>query len=350
MKALSKITLTFIVSMMMVVSACEKDETITQTTSGTASTISSSANTVVLAVENADNEALSITWSNADYGFKAAVKYVVQMDKKGNNFASPKEYSIDPGVLKHSFKVADLNNSLNLMGLTPGVAAVLEVRVKSTVASTIAPVYSNVTELTLTPYPIIIVYPSVNVPGAQNGWNVKTDKVASVYDNKIYEGYVNFPDPSALTFKYNIGDVWYGWASSTNTDSYAGGTFNTTGGNLFVPSAGYYLMKADFNANTWSAEKVTFGIVGDAVAGWEADTEMTYDATEKVWKVTANFNAGPMKFRANHKWDLNYGDNKPANGFLKVNGENIQVPVAGNYTVVLDLSNPGNYRFSLTKN
>ncbi|POY39202.1 DUF5116 domain-containing protein [Solitalea longa] len=350
MKAIAKITFALILSLSILISACEKDETIISTTNGTAPAVSVSASSIVLSSENAQQEAMHLNWESADYGFKAAVKYVVQMDKKGNNFAAPKEYGIDPGVLTQTFKVADLNNSLNLMGLAPGTASVVEFRVKAKVAETIAPVYSNVVELSVTPYPIIIVYPSVNVPGAQNGWNVKTDKVASVYDNKIYEGYVNFPDPSALIFKYNSGDIWYGWASSSNTASYAEGTFNTTGGNLFVPSAGYYLMKADFNANTWSAEKVTFGIVGDAVAGWEADTEMAYDATERVWKVTANFNAGPMKFRANHSWGLNYGDNKPANGFLKVNGENIQIPAAGNYTVVLDLSNPGNYRYTITKN
>jgi hypothetical protein len=53
-----------------------------------------------------------------------------------------------------------------------------------------------------------------------------------------------------------------------------------------------------------------------------------------------------MKFRANDSWDLNYG---VTNGKIKAGGDNIPVTTAGTYTVMLDLSSPLNYKYSLTQ-
>ncbi len=78
---------------------------------------------------------------------------------------------------------------------------------------------------------------------------------------------------------------------------------------------------------------------------------MTFSSATQEWKITTNLVGGKkIKFRANDAWDINYGDNAPANGFLKLNGADITVPADGNYTVILNLSNPGNYSYSITKN
>jgi hypothetical protein len=96
-------------------------------------------------------------------------------------------------------------------------------------------------------------------------------------------------------------------------------------GNLFVPSKGYYLLKANVNNSTWSATKTSFGIIGDSTpGGWDNDTDMTFSSTTQEWKITTNLVGGKkIKFRANDAWDINYGDNAPANGFLKLNGADI---------------------------
>ena len=56
-----------------------------------------------------------------------------------------------------------------------------------------------------------------------------------------------------------------------------------------------------------------------------------------------------LRFRANDAWDWNYGDTG-ADVLLDLGGDNIAVPTGGNYTVVLDLSNPREYTYSLTLN
>ena len=75
---------------------------------------------------------------------------------------------------------------------------------------------------------------------------------------------------------------------------------------------------------------------------------MTYDATKGVWKITLALVAGDIKFRANDAWDINYGDNGP-DGKLELNGANIAVSAAGNYTVTLNLEVP-KYTYSVLKN
>ncbi|MBE9583305.1 SusE domain-containing protein [Mucilaginibacter sp. JRF] len=347
----------FIAMTLLVMQACKKDTvTVRSAAEGTASTLKASATDVQLSSEKADNNAVTFTWDKADYGYNAAVQYTLQIDKKGNKFAAAREYALDgTAAFEQKFTVGDFNNSLVLMGFTPGAAAELEVRVKSELRPNVDTLFSNVIEIKATPYAVIVNYPSLYVPAAYQGWSPATaEKVASIFDNKEYEGYVNFTDPSNLIFKFTNDVNWtttYGWASSTNTDSKSEGTFASgASGNLFVPSTGYYILKANTKNNTWEAQKTTFGIVGDATpGGWDNDTNMSFNATTKEWTVTANLSVGKLKFRANGNWTINYGDNNPANGFLKLNGGDIPITSAGRYAIVLNLSIAGNYTYSITK-
>jgi hypothetical protein len=344
-------------ALLVIISGCKRDDILVKSSDGTAPALTATASTLVLSSDKATTEAVAFNWNKANYGYNAAVQYTLQLDKAGNNFAAPKEVVIDAAASTQKFNVADLNNALALMGYSAGTASGLEVRVKAELRPGVNTLYSNVVNLTVTTYPIIIVYPGLFVPGAYQGWAPATaPKVASVKDDKVYEGYVDFTNASDFAFKYTEDVEWkvnYVWASSTNTDSYAGGTFAVgASGNLFVPSKGYYLLKANVNNSTWSATKTSFGIIGDSTpGGWDNDTDMTFSSATQEWKITTNLVGGKkIKFRANDAWDINYGDNAPANGFLKLNGADITVPADGNYTVILNLSNPGNYSYSITKN
>ena len=73
---------------------------------------------------------------------------------------------------------------------------------------------------------------------------------------------------------------------------------------------------------------------------------MTWDATNKVLKVTLNMTAGAFKFRANDDWAVNVGGNM---GALTQDGANIPVAAAGNYTITLDVSKAA-YSCTVTKN
>jgi len=86
-------------------------------------------------------------------------------------------------------------------------------------------------------------------------------------------------------------------------------------------------------------------MIGD-FNGWAADVDMVYDANTKVWTGTINPAAACIfKFRANHDWPINFGDDG-ADLSLEYNGENISI-TAGSHLITLDISVPGNYTYKV---
>jgi len=63
--------------------------------------------------------------------------------------------------------------------------------------------------MTVTPYQVIINYPSLWVPGDYQGWNpASAPKVSSKFGNGNYEGYVNIPSGGTYAFKFTSDPDW----------------------------------------------------------------------------------------------------------------------------------------------
>ncbi len=187
-----------------------------------------------------------------------------------------------------------------------------------------------------------LTYPRLYVPGAHQGWdpsNATTILTSSASDGN-YEGYFWFD--ANTEFKFTDGPAWdvnYG-------DTGADGTLEAGGDNLKVADAGFYKINVDLNAKTYTLLKTDWGLIGSATAGaWDSDQNMTYDATEGAWTITASLVAGEAKFRANDGWDLNYGDDG-ADALLNAGGANIVIPANGTYTIKLYLDHP-DYTYSI---
>lgn len=119
------------------------------------------------------------------------------------------------------------------------------------------------------------------------------------------------------------------------------------GGNINLPSAGYYHFKLNLANLTYTADKTVWGVIGGATAGgWDSDQNMVYSPALRQWVATIPLTAGEFKFRANDNWDLNYG---VTDGKVVAGGNNIPVANAGTYSVMLDLSSPLKYKYSLTQ-
>lgn len=329
-------------------SSCKKDITETVMKEGVPPVLTASPATIVLTAAVEADTVETLSWSASDYGFRAAVSYTVQIAKAGTNFSNPKEVNMGAST-QLKYTGAELNQVALLQGLAPASAGQLEARVKSTLTDSLV-IFSEKITLTVTPYKVIINYPSLWVPGDYQGWDAASaEKISSKLGNGIYEGFVNFAG-GTLQFKYTSEPDWnhviYGWASSTVSGNNVSGTFNTTGGNLFVPSAGYYLLKGNTNDNSWSGTKITsWSLIGD-FNSWGADAAMTYNTSTKVWTATINpAAAGGFKFRANNAWDINFGDTGADLG-LDYNGDNIAI-TPGSHVVTLDLSVPGNYSYKI---
>jgi hypothetical protein len=309
----------------------------------------------VLSPANAADQAERFTWKSANFGGDVQVNYVVEMDKKGNGFKTPKEIgSALPSENQVSVSVESMNGAaLGLNGI-PFAPGEYEVRVKAS-AGSIAPMYSNVVGIVVTPY--TTESPKLWVPGGYakasgypNDWDPATSPQlsASGYGKVDFEGYINFNDADA-EYKFTSFPEWKG-------EYAAGATPNTialTGPNLKIPAAGYYKMEVDTEKLTYKATKMVWGIVGNGTpGGWDADTPMTYDKVTKKWTLTVTLTTqsapdNGMKFRANNNWDYNFGDTG-ANGSLEGGGTNIST-TAGTYLITLDLSNPRAYTYTMVK-
>ena len=201
------------------------------------------------------------------------------------------------------------------------------------------------------PYRDIITYSwpqAINVAGNYQGWDPATARqIVSPNNTGIYEGFINFNNASP-EFKFVKGNNW----GAGDYGSAGGSALGNGGANLTLSGgAGVYYIRADVNTMTWSNYKVnTWGLIGSATAGgWGSDQDMTYDPVTRLWSITTNLVAGEIKFRANDDWALNLGDNNN-DGKPDINGSNIAIASAGNYTINLDLETGGNWFYSIKKN
>jgi hypothetical protein len=94
-------------------------------------------------------------------------------------------------------------------------------------------------------------------------------------------------------------------------------------------------------------------VLGSATEkGWSdsiPDIELNQDSNHKnVW-IGRNIKLkdGQIKFRFNNEWSMNYGDDN-ADGKLESSGKDMSV-AAGEYEIILDLSDDKNPVYRLTK-
>lgn len=303
---------------------------------------------LVLNKDKATQIAETFTWSAADYGFQSATTYVLQFDKKGNSFKNALDVMVTTKP-EAAFTVAEFNTKMLTLGLPHSKATQVEARIMATISKFVDTLYSEPVLMTVTPYEVIIIYPTIFVPGsyqAASGYTAdwspdKAPALSSVKSDNKYEGYVYFA--AAGMFKFTDEPNWtINWG-----DDGKDGTLEPNGKDIPI-DPGYYKMNVNLNTLTYTTTKTHWGIIGSATAGgWDADQDMTYDMVNKVWTATLNLTAGEIKFRANDDWGLNYGD-RDANLTLEEGGDNIKIDTAGSYTVTLDLSKAV-YTYSVVK-
>ena len=351
-------------------SSCEKDEVKAVLTSGTAPTLTSSATTLVLQQANANNEAVKFTYTaDANFGFDAAVTYVLQISKGGTSFASATTTEValsKTAPLEKSFKVVDFNREL-LKIIPYGAATPVEIRVKASVGAAAPAIYSNVITVTATAYRDLIVYTypnALNLAGNFQGWSPGSAPQIVNQNNgghNGHEGYIIF-NAATPEFKMVKGDNWgagdHGDAGSNITNpNTGGGSLTTNGGsNLKLPSGGagltgYYRVRANTSNLTWSYDKITrWGIIGEFNGWGSPDVAMNFNAATGVWSITRDMPVGKFKFRANNDWAINFGDNSTVDFKPDYGGSDISITAAANYTISLDLSAGGNYVYTIKKN
>lgn len=170
--------------------------------------------------------------------------------------------------------------------------------------------------------------PILYMKGDANGWDG--------YDYLAGDDGVHFTGFMYLNqngFKFTTAPDWSGTGYGENFS-----TAPDAGNIVMTEPAGYYKVDVDLSAKTYTLTPITsIGIIGAATpGGWDADTDLTYNKTERCWEVKdIKLKAGECKFRANHSWDdpnPNWGGTLDA---LVQKGDNIKVAEAGTYDIKL---------------
>lgn len=280
-----------------VLSGCEKDGTqIKMSDNPTAPMITSLPD---LTLERASGtDTLEFVCTPVERGFQASATYFLEACLSGDNFAH--KMSIYSGVTDKSIKMTegDLNN-IFLTQIAAGTATSVDFRVRSVLTQDAGTGYVPIADTsatvtaTVTPYgpPTL----SCTTAGANQG-------ITSAADDGIYTGWI-YTDGSAFRF--------------TNTDDgkiYGGDPTSgklTENGDAFSLEAGGYQITVDLrNPSDISIEyaDVTIGIIGDAVGGWDNDTKMVWDFSDKSWNIDKSVVAGGIKFRTHGGWaNVNIG-------------------------------------------
>ena len=170
--------------------------------------------------------------------------------------------------------------------------------------------------------------PVLYMKGDANGWDGYD--YLSGDDGVHFTGYMYLNQNG---FKFCTQKDWKGTNYGANFD-----TAQDAGNIVMTEPAGYYKVEVDLSAKTYTLYPITsISMIGDATpGGWDADTDLTYNATERCWEIKdVHLEAKELKFRSNHSWDdpnPNWGGTPDA---LVQKGGNIKVAEDGKYDVKL---------------
>lgn len=344
---------------LIMVASCTDDDqvVINEVAFGDIITPQSNTSYVLNPLENQNNTALTISWEDAEYTVSTAIQYFVEFAVAGTNF----ENSIESGATSENFftfSIADLNNFAVTAGLLPFTEGQLDIRVKSGIGTT-TPLANQLSSsiITINVTPFTTELPKIAVPGNHQGWDPPTAPLmaSSGFGQTDYEGYMWLDGGYKFLAPNDMGNFQWGATDWGDDGTFSGALVEDNETDCIATPAGYYYVQADTDALTYSANLQSWGIIGNATpTGWGSDTDMIYDPSTRTLRITMDLvqQDAPdngLKFRVNDDWAINLGDNG-ADGTLEQDGTNIGVPVSGNYTIILDLSDPRNYTYQLILN
>lgn len=306
-------------------------------------------------------EAVKLSWEKPDMGFKAEVSNNIEMDIAGKDFANcvllasmkvGNEYSLTNAALNS--KVMSLLEAYE-MEIAP---TIIEIRIVSSIANSVSPLYSNTISATVTPYAGEIEYPKIWVIGDYCGWSHQNSQFLFSFSNdNNYQGLVDFGGAAANGFKITGIDGWedaYNWGASGSYQSESSSIQLISGGasgNIECYAKRFYHLTFDTDAlilmNDLSFNTLTIvGEAGDEVSGWGGqEVEMSFDTAKQQFFADVTLSDGEIKFRTDHDWAYSLGVD--GDGIISSAGGNIPVS-AGQYRVYVNMNNASSMTYRLS--
>jgi hypothetical protein len=207
--------------------------------------------------------------------------------------------------------IGDFNKACLNKGLAAGVAVDVQFRIKAMVNPNVAPVYSNVTEASVTPYAII--FPPIYMTGEATGgwnWNQYTYKELRSTSPNVYETIGYFLNGKAFRFfkQADWGPVSYNYPYFTTVSSLFVNAADGDSNFKVAGATGYYKVTVNLTAKTVTTEAVADQVMymtGAAVGGWDWTTNyvtMTW-MSNGIYQATTDFiKDGAFRFFAQAGW------------------------------------------------
>jgi hypothetical protein len=259
--------------------SCKKDENKVYFEGGTKPVLkavtNSGTSTIRMSFLTQNEQALTLSWTNPEYQFNTGtssqnVTYILEIDKVGNNFASPKKKSISvTNNLSYTFTQSEINDiMLNQMELAVEQPHQIQMRVRASLNnSSKTELISDAVNFTATPYKIP---PKVEPPSTgtlfivgnatPGGWNNPVPVPAQQFtkiSETLYEITLPLIGGNHYLFLPENG-VWakYGAMNGNGSNNPDGDDFKKEGGDMIAPGAsGTYKIVVDFQRGKFTLTK-----------------------------------------------------------------------------------------------
>lgn len=346
--------------------SCEKDEDKIYLSSIESGELVATESTVVLSQENSNDIVLSLAWTKDALQISDPALSAIDVTIQTLQISTTQDFSgvVSENVetsLSKAYTGAALNALAKNIGANPDVANNVYFRLAAQTGKNMTPVYSNVVTVAVTPYTIDMSLGYIlNADKAETG--------VTLYSAASDGQYLGFMGATAwynFFMKEGDGTVW-------GNDGVTGTAFlmssEESSWNFWFPGmGGCYYVDANTNKKAWSALYIpSLTLTGD-VAG-----TMTFDRPNVKWTYAFSAaQAGNITFKVNGTGrlydsstgtdgsdsDANLGIETPVS--FAQNGENlifggeagnitVNVPAAGECTLVIDLSNPKQWTVEVT--
>lgn len=345
------------VASLMALSACDNDSDLVYLDKVEDITLNGTTGDIILRQDAPDALVLTVYWNSNGKISLSNPEIAAPLNALSNvmEFSDTPEFTqiatlvLEAAQCERQFTCRELNALVSQLGLQGGVKSPLYIRIRSTLAANMAPYYSDVLAMTVTPF-------EIDTRSAMFLDKSKNDTGRTLYsaeNNHTYIGFVGVGAWENWWLREGDGHVW-------GNDDVTGTPFvissASTAWNLWYPGvSGCYYTIVDIPHNEWSALLIQSLSVSGDLSG-----DMTYDRKTNTWSMAINSTAGDKNITISGvavQYNQHTGD-KDENAITGVTvgfsgdasalsfnpagaGQSVTVSVpAGETALVLDLSDP----------
>lgn len=323
-------------------------------------------------------DGITLTWTQPDYGYTAAVTYYAQVsldntwkDAEGGSMATYAEVDGSVRTCKATFASNLVDEAIMKAGLIDDPANVpaedtIYIRLRATVGAGDT-LYSNSVKVAVKPYYVelssdpVLWYLVGDCIGDGNETNEGTANVGvsliplSAVDGTKYNfvgsGEFTYTDYFPANGKFRLlktpGETDASNFFGSADGSFAGATLGNDG-YFTIPSDGYYTISLNSKTNTLTVAAASstpkeYGVIciAGSINSWSTSVTMTpanqHSSVNHVWTYDYDFSVNDeVKFLSDYSWDTNWGNSAFPYGFGTNGGDNIKVTTKGKYRIVFN--------------